>query len=67
MLWDNTAYCVKLSAEDLSSCSNKIESVSLRICTYYHYLTKKWCRSKRKFRRACPTSWRENSYHRYGV
>jgi len=39
MLWDNTAYCVKLSGEDLSCYSNKIESVDLR--NYYHYLTKK--------------------------
>jgi len=41
MLWGNTAYCVKLSGEDLSSYSNKTESVGLRKCAYYHYLTKK--------------------------
>ena len=47
MLWSNTAYWVKLSGEDLSRYSNKIESVGLRKCTHfftfthYHYLTKK--------------------------
>jgi len=38
MLWSNTAYWVKLSGEDLSRYSNKIESVGLRKCTHYHYL-----------------------------
>jgi len=38
MLWSNTAYCVKLSGENLSRYSNKTESVSLRKCPYYHYL-----------------------------
>jgi len=32
MLWGNTAYCVRLSGEDLSHYSNKIESVGLRKC-----------------------------------
>jgi len=32
---------MKLSGEDLSRYSNKIESVGLRKCPYYHYLTKK--------------------------
>jgi len=32
---------VKLTGEDLSRYSNKIESVSLRKYSYYHYLTKK--------------------------
>jgi len=41
MLCGNTAYCVKLSNEDLRRYSNKIESVGLRKYTYYHYLTKK--------------------------
>jgi len=41
MLWGNTAYCEKLSGEDLSRYSNKIESVGLRNSPYYHYLTKK--------------------------
>ena len=27
MLWGNTAYCVKLSSEDLLRCSNQTESV----------------------------------------
>ena len=37
----NTAYCVKSSGEDLSRYSNKVESVGLRKCPYYYYLTKK--------------------------
>jgi len=41
MLWGNTAYCVKLSGEDLSRYSNKNESYGARKCLYYHYLTKK--------------------------
>jgi len=41
MLWGNTAYCVKLSGEDLSRCSNKTELDGLRKCPYYHYFTKK--------------------------
>jgi len=35
------AYCVKLSGEDLSRYSNKVESVGLRKWPHYHYLTKK--------------------------
>jgi len=30
MLWGNTAYCVKLSGEDLSRYSNKVDSVGLK-------------------------------------
>jgi len=41
MLWGNTAYYVELSGEDLFHYSNKIESVGLRKCSYYRYLTKK--------------------------
>ena len=41
VLWGNTAYCVKLSGEDLSRYSNKIESAGLRKCPYYHCLTEK--------------------------
>ena len=41
MLWGNIAYRVKLSGEDSSYHSNITESVSLRKCSYYHYLTKK--------------------------
>jgi len=61
MLWDNTAFCVKLSCEDLSRCSNKIESVGLRKCPYYHHLTKKVMLQQQTFLRAYPTTWRENS------
>jgi len=39
MLWDNTAYCVQLSGEDVTRYSNKIESVRKRPCR--HYLTEK--------------------------
>jgi len=39
MLWGNTG--VKLSGEDLSRCSNTVESICLGKCHYYHYLTKK--------------------------
>jgi len=38
MLWGNTAYCVKSSGEDLWRYLNKIESVGLQKCPYYHYL-----------------------------
>jgi len=41
ILCRNAAYCVKLSDGDLSCCSNKIESVGLRKCPFYHYLAKK--------------------------
>jgi len=41
MLQGNSAYCVKLSGEDMSRYSNKTESVGLRKRPYYHYLTKK--------------------------
>jgi len=34
----NMAYCVKLSGEDLSYYLNKVQSVGLRKCPYYHYL-----------------------------
>jgi len=34
MLWGNTAYFAKLSGEDLSRYSNKIESVDLRKYPY---------------------------------
>jgi len=39
MLWGNTAYCVKLSGQDLSRYWNKIELVDLRKCPYYHKVT----------------------------
>jgi len=37
----STVSCVKLSGEDLSRYSNKIQSVGLRKCPYYEYATKK--------------------------
>jgi len=39
MLWGNSAYCVKLSGEDLSRYSNKIESIGLRMSYYESYAT----------------------------
>ena len=56
MLWGNTAYCVKLSGEDLSRYSNKTESVGLRKCPYCHYLTKKnkWCHDNKHFSELAP-------------
>jgi len=41
MLWSNTAYCVKLSGEDLLRYPNKVESVDVRKWPYYKYLIKK--------------------------
>jgi len=41
LLGKQGVYCVKFNGEDLSRQSNKIESVGLRKCLYYHYLTKK--------------------------
>ena len=35
----NTTSCVELKGEDLSRCSNKIESVSLRKCPHDHRIT----------------------------
>jgi len=52
--------CVKLSGEDLSHYSNKIESVDLRKCLYYHYLTEKVISQKRTVCRVC----QKNSWHR---
>jgi len=40
-LWGNTAYCVKLTGEDLSRYSNRIESVGLRKSPYYHSFARK--------------------------
>ena len=67
MLWDNTAYCVKLSGGDVSRYSNKTESVGLRKCQYHHYITKKVMPQEQTFLRTCLASWRENSWHRYGM
>jgi len=36
MLWGNTAYCAKLSGEDLSRCSNNIEPIGLRRRPFYY-------------------------------
>ena len=43
------SYCARLSGEDLSRYSNKIESVGLRKCPYYRYHTKKWCQNNKHF------------------
>jgi len=62
----NTAYSVKLHGVDLSRYTNKIESVDVRKCPY-HYVTKKVMSQYQTFLKACPTSWTENSWHRYGI
>jgi len=67
MLWGNTAYCVKLSGEDVWHYSNKIESVALIKCQYYYYFTKNLMLQWQTFLTACPTSWRTNMRHRYGM
>jgi len=36
MLWRSTAYCVKLSGDDLSCCSNEIESDGLRKLSIFY-------------------------------
>jgi len=41
MLWGNKVYRVKLSGEDLSRYSNKLNQLVFRKCPCYHYLTKK--------------------------
>jgi len=41
----NTAYCVKLSGEDLSRYSNKIESAGYENVRIIAILLRKWCHS----------------------
>ena len=65
-LWGNTTYCVKLGGEDLSRCSNKIQSVGLRKCLYYQYLTK-WCHSNKHSAEFAPYHGPKNSWYRYDV
>jgi len=54
MLRDNTAYCVKLSDEDLSLHSNKTESVGLRKLSYREsdIITRMWAYAQRDGRPA---------------
>jgi len=54
--------CEVKYGEDLSRYSNKIESDALRKCPYCHYLTQ-----KKNISQSLPPSWRENSWHRYGM
>jgi len=49
MLWGNTAYCEKLSYEDLLRYSNKIESLGSRKCPHYHYIITKVVYNKKNF------------------
>jgi len=52
MLWGNKAYCAKLSGEDLSRYSNKIESFGLRKCPCDHCLIwRQWCHNNKHFPR----------------
>jgi len=62
----NTAYCVKLSGEDLSRYSNNWISWSKKMTvsslSYYEsYVT------ITNISQSLPTSWRENSWHGYGL
>jgi len=41
IFFQHGVYCVNLSGEDWWRCSDKIQSVGLRNCPYYRYLTKK--------------------------
>jgi len=54
MLLGKAAYCVKLSGEDLSRYSNKMESAGLRKCPYYHHLTKKVMSHNKHFSELAP-------------
>jgi len=57
-LWGNMAYCVKLSGEDLSRYSNKIESISLRKCPYIiTILIRKWCHNNKHITQVKPLAW----------
>jgi len=67
MLWIATAYCMKLSGEDLSRYSNKIESFGLRKCPYYHRITRKWHYNNKHFSELAPHHGWENSWHRCGM
>jgi len=62
MLWGNAARCVKLSSDDVSRCSNKIKSLGLRKCQYYHYLTVKLMSQYENTTQSLPP-WE----HRYGI
>ena len=53
--------------QDLSRYSNKTESVGLIKCPHYHYLTKNVMSQQQTFLKACPTSWLEKRWHRYGM
>jgi len=64
-MWGNTAYCVKLSGEDLSRCSDKTESVGLRKCPYYRNLTKKVM--SRYFAELAPYHGGKSSWYGYGM
>ena len=57
----NLAWCVELKGEDLSSYTDKIESVSLRKCPHDHRLTNKAYLSAITVTSVSPTSW-----HTYG-
>ena len=57
MLWGNTSYYAKLSGEDLSRYSNKIESVGLRKCPHYDIISillRKWCHNNKHFSELAP-------------
>jgi len=61
MLCGSTAYCVKLSGEDMLCSSNNIESACLRKCAYHHYLSRKVMSQQQTFLRACPALWQRTA------
>jgi len=65
LLWGNMEYCVKLSGENVSCYSNKIESVSLR--NVHTILLRKWCHNSKRFAQLDPHHGRKTSWHRHGM
>ena len=62
--WARDWYCVKLSDE--ARYWNKIERIGLRKRPY-HYVTEIVMPRQQTSLRACPTSWRESSWHKHGM
>jgi len=60
---------MKLCGEDLSHYSNKIKSVGLRNCPYYHcaVVLKIGLAITMILIRVCHTLWRKNRGHKYGM
>jgi len=55
VLWGNTAYCVKLSSEDLLRCSNQTESVWFyENISVIVILLRTWCHNNKHFSELAP-------------